>query len=287
MKYLFKNRLAENEMLLAEHKLICKPTHNDSRDYHPHYEIYFCNEHRNQSITINGRTITMNTPNVIISAPFAIHSMLHAPGEDDHFERYVLFFSEHITTLFDDSLLSDAFLRKYSNCVFPLSDPDAENLSGLFDRILAPSASLAEKLMLFGTFVATLDRMVPPRERILYGSTDHYIVNILRYIYLHLADDIASESIAREFHISRAKLDRDFRKFVGVSVHQAVVNCRLSSAVDMLANTPLTIREIALHCGFESEYYFYSFFKRNTGKTPTSIRNRKGKEDVKEPVKKA
>lgn len=74
---------------------------------------------------------------------------------------------------------------------------------------------------------------------------------------------------------------------MGVSVHQAVVNCRLSSAVDMLANTPLTIREIALHCGFESEYYFYSFFKRNTGKTPTSIRNRKGKEDVKEPVKKA
>jgi hypothetical protein len=33
--------------------------------------------------------------------------------------------------------------------------------------------------------------------------------------------------------------------------------------------------QIAADCGFESEYYFYSFCKRNTGSTPSALRRKK------------
>ena len=47
------------------------------------------------------------------------------------------------------------------------------------------------------------------------------------------------------------------------------------AAIDLLKNSDRTVAEIAAACGFESEYYFYSFFKRNTGATPTAIRRQK------------
>ena len=37
-------------------------------------------------------------------------------------------------------------------------------------------------------------------------------------------------------------------------------------------NAGCSDEEIAMLCGFESEYYFYSFFKRGTGKTPLAWR---------------
>ena len=36
--------------------------------------------------------------------------------------------------------------------------------------------------------------------------------------------------------------------------------------------SPLSIREIAEHFRFSSEYYFSNFFKRHTGTTPSAFR---------------
>ncbi|MBQ7365153.1 MAG: helix-turn-helix transcriptional regulator, partial [Clostridia bacterium] len=71
---------------------------------------------------------------------------------------------------------------------------------------------------------------------------------------------------------SRAKLDRDFRRYVGRTVHTTVMDCRLSAAVALLKRSDLTVAEVAARSGFESEYYFYAFCKRNTGMTPTELR---------------
>ena len=272
MKYLFRSRLPENQSFLVKHRNTYAPTSTDHHDYHPHYEVYFCNDYIDQNITINGTTVTMHTPNIIISAPFSIHSMLPTDPEQTRFERYVLFFNDAMFTMLDNSLFSQEFFSNYSNCIFPLTAESAKEFSSMFDYMLSPNVTPAEQKLLFALFINTLARRVPTDERVLYGMTNHYIVEVLQYIYRHLTEELTSQSISEAFHISRAKLDRDFRRFVGQSIHQALMNCRLTRATDLLAGTRIPVKQVAELCGFDNEYYFYSFFKRNTGKTPLAFR---------------
>ncbi len=195
MEYRFQNHLSIGEYITAKQKTIFSSSSHDHRDYHPHYELYFCREHKPQNVTINGQSLYLDTPSVIISAPFSIHSMFTADGKEAYLDRHVIYFN----------------------------------------------------------------------------------IEVLKYIYSNLSKSIASDTIAAEFHVSRAKLDRDFRRFVGKSVHNAVIDCRLACACDMLSSTKLSVKKIAALCGFESEYYFYSFFKRGVGKTPLAWRNASSK----------
>lgn len=272
MRYRFQNHLSNGECITARHKIKFSTQTYDHRDYHPHYELYFCREHKPQNVTINGQSTYLDTPSVILSAPFSIHSMFTADGEDAQLDRHVIYFNENAVALFDESLFPKNFLTEFSNCIFPLTDEQSKKLSPIIEQITAQKTDDTQRKLLFALLINTIDNCVPSEERIAYGTSSYYILEVLRYIYSNLAGDITSDSIAAEFHVSRAKLDRDFRRFVGRSVHNAVMDCRLSCACDMLSSTELSVKEIAMLCGFESEYYFYSFFKRGTGKTPLAWR---------------
>lgn len=274
MQYLFRNFLSDNAIIHAQRRTHISTTVLNHRDYHPHYEIYFYNKFDPQETIINGQEIKVNTPNVIISAPFSIHSMSLENASDNRFERNCIFFSDAVFKHFDESILSPVFFKRFSNCMFPLDEKQSSILTGIFNNMLDVTLSSAELEAYFAIFVKTLERFVTPDRRLKYGSSNYYCLNVLKYIYEHATEDVAVETISNNFHISRAKLDRDFRRFVGQSVHQAIMDCRLQAANSLLADTELTIKEVAEGCGFESEYYFYSFYKRNTGITPTEARKK-------------
>ena len=277
MKYRFQNHLSNGECITAKHKIKFSTQTYDHRDYHPHYELYFCCEHKPQNVTINGQSTYLDTPSVILSAPFSIHSMFTADGEDAQLDRHVIYFNENVITLFDESLFPKNFLKEFSNCIFPLTDEQSQKLSPIIKQLTSSTTDETQRKILFALLINAIDKEVTREKRIAYGTTSYYIIEVLKYIYSNLSKNIKSDNIAAEFHVSRAKLDRDFRRFVGQSVHNAVMDCRLACACDMLSSTELPVKEIAALCGFESEYYFYSFFKRGTKKTPLSWRHVKSK----------
>jgi len=272
MRYRFQNHLSNGECITAKHKVEFSTLNGDHRDYHPHYELYFCCEHKPQNVTINGQSTYLDTPSVILSAPFSIHSMFTADGEDAQLDRHVIYFNENAVSLFDESLFPKDFFKVFSNCIFPLTDEQSEKLFPIIEKITDTKTDDTQRNLLFALLINDIDKNVSREARIAYGTTSYYIIEVLKYIYSNLSKNISSDSIAAEFHVSRAKLDRDFRRFVGRSVHNAVMDCRLACACDMLSSTELSVKEIAMLCGFESEYYFYSFFKRGTGKTPLAWR---------------
>lgn len=274
MKYRFQNYLSHGEHITARHKVKFSSQGNDHRDYHPHYELYFCIEHKAQDVTINGQSTFLDTPSIMLIAPFSIHSMFTADGEEAYLDRHVIYFNETAVSLFDESLFPKDFLNEFSNCIFPLTDEQSKNISPMIEKITDADTGDTQRKLLFALLINTLDQCVPKEKRIAYGTASYYIIEVLKYIYSNISKEITSDSIASAFHVSRAKLDRDFRHFVGQSVHSTVMDCRLACACDMLSATKLSVKEIAALCGFESEYYFYSFFKRGTGKTPLAWRKR-------------
>lgn len=84
--------------------------------------------------------------------------------------------------------------------------------------------------------------------------------------------DLSLEDAARRLGTSYSNFRRIFREFTGVGPHQYRIHLKLSRARDLLQDSDLSIKEIASLCGFDDDQYFCRYFKKVTGKTPTSYR---------------
>ena len=83
-----------------------------------------------------------------------------------------------------------------------------------------------------------------------------------------------TEALAEEMGISRTYFHRLYLAAFGVTCRQDVIESRLYCAADLLANTDMSVSEIAEQCGYESDSYFMRQFKQHKGCTPTEYRNR-------------
>ncbi len=272
MRYLFKSFLSADvnyRVMLKKH--LQRPI-LDHHDYHPHYEIYYSRGGIEQSVIVNGQQMVICTPAIIISEPFSIHGMSRADNLGTDFERFVVYFNDSFISRFSEGVLPEGLIKGSANCIYPLDEETNSAMSVLFERLLDAAECSAEFSAYFAAILNTLTRKIPSDARIDRGGASHYIVDVLKYIYEHRNRSLETDEIAKAFHVSRAKLDRDFRRFVGQSVHKTVTHCRVDYVTELLTDTELKIGEISKLAGFESEYYFYSFFKSNTGKTPRDVR---------------
>ena len=84
--------------------------------------------------------------------------------------------------------------------------------------------------------------------------------------------DLSLEEIAQRLGTSYSNFRRTFREHTGVGPHQYRLHLKLNRARNFLLNSELSIKEIARQSGFEDDQYFYRFFKKAVGKSPTSFR---------------
>jgi len=158
--------------------------------------------------------------------------------------------------------------RRIRNLFADLHQEAAERRPG-FRRILA--LRLCELLLLFERF---LEQSVaaPGGKRPL--TSEPLLHEILAYVENHLSGDISVRSIARRFHLSESHLYRLMYSATGQSPSQYIISRRIERARYLLANSPLTISEVARAVGITSTSYFSQLFKRHAGCTPRSYRER-------------
>ena len=79
------------------------------------------------------------------------------------------------------------------------------------------------------------------------------------------------KSMARFFGYNEKYFIRLFKKYVGKSPMQYLINCKINRAQLMLVNTDMTVKAIALSLNYDS-YYFLKLFKKHVGMTPNQYR---------------
>ncbi len=95
--------------------------------------------------------------------------------------------------------------------------------------------------------------------------------------------DMTLASIAESLYTSQSTLSRMFRKLTGVPFSEYVQNIRLETAAGMLADTQLSVEEIAGRCGIRDVPSFYRAFRRRMGISPNTYRkNEKENNKLKE-----
>ncbi len=79
-------------------------------------------------------------------------------------------------------------------------------------------------------------------------------------------------AMAAQSHCTSDHFSRIFKQLTGQSPQQALIHARITRARQLLLETNLKVREIALSLGYCDEFFFTRQFKQQTGKTPRQIR---------------
>jgi len=96
---------------------------------------------------------------------------------------------------------------------------------------------------------------------------------MIEFINTHYKDDISNEHIANHFNFSSAYLNRVFRAHTGSSIHEFLIERRLSASMLMLRTQNLSVGEVALQSGFCSLHHFTKTFKKHVNMSPSEYRN--------------
>lgn len=84
------------------------------------------------------------------------------------------------------------------------------------------------------------------------------------------------EQLAHEANLSPSYFQRLYRGQFGISCYEDILSARVLTAQRYLQDTDMTVREIALDCGYENDVVFMRRFKQRTGITPSAYRKKYG-----------
>ena len=242
---------------------------------HPHWELYFCPDNISQSSVINGEVYTYKYPCAVLVSPYSVHSMSCLESEGTDYERYVYYFRDETLEALGERLLPCRMLESRQGIMFELDEAQAAYLKEI--AALAESGTyglnIKEKELMLGVFINKLFDFCDESRITMVGTTSFYIQDVLRYISEQVHNPSNASDIAKHFAVSRSKLDRDFKNSIGMSVHDFSDICRLNYAKKLLSkHKNMSVLSVSDACGFKNETYFFAFFKKHTGISPSEFR---------------
>ena len=235
---------------------------------HPHYEMIVIPSQQKHEHVVAGKSFFRNQPSVAIYAPFAMHHMNSDYGV--HLERIVFYFGSKMMA--EHPAEFQIFEKYKSNMFFwsPLTEEMLSELRPLFD-ILAKSYETNDIITQKMVFLIVLNKIFTLNKNnfiTLETPESTTIHNILQYIVEHFHENITAEDVAQHFFISRSKLNKDFKQYTGISFHKLIDELKISTAQYLLRKGDIDMKNISRQIGFESDTYFFAFFKKMTGITP-------------------
>jgi len=93
------------------------------------------------------------------------------------------------------------------------------------------------------------------------------------YVETHLAGNIDLTALANVAGVSLFHFAREFKRSAGVTPHYYLMQKRVERAQQLLANSDLTLAEVALAAGFSDQSHLARRFREMLGLTPREYRN--------------
>lgn len=103
--------------------------------------------------------------------------------------------------------------------------------------------------------------------------SDYYMKEAISFIEQNFQNGITIEDIANVCGINRSYFGKIFRKSVGKSPQEFLMNYRMAKAAELLKLTTLSIADIGNAVGYENQLHFSRAFKNIYGVSPRAWRN--------------
>ncbi len=162
------------------------------------------------------------------------------------------------------------FLFEKNGCVFSIEN------NFVIPECMSQILLMAEKGNINEHFISmNIHKIMYELNEISNESTDiqeKIILKAIAYIESHFNLEINLKELAHYVNLTPFHFSRVFKKYTGYSPYEYVINFRINYAKKLLHNTQLSIKEISIAAGFNSDTHFMTTFKKHTNLTPKQFR---------------
>lgn len=146
------------------------------------------------------------------------------------------------------------------------------DLSELIDEMLSISPdSFENKLKLQGLaflFLASASSSCSSISRPAPPEVNIHIERTIRFIQKHYHQPITVDDIANNVSLNRSYLATLFRRSMGTTIQNYLMDYRISKACELLTLTEDSVHAIAYSCGYNDALTFSKAFKKKRGFLP-------------------
>lgn len=103
-------------------------------------------------------------------------------------------------------------------------------------------------------------------------QTASVVQQIAAYVRSHYTEKCDNATVGKAFSYHPNYVNRLWKEYTGVSLHQYIIRCRMEQAMTLLQTTLLPVDEIGEAVGFYDAAHFTRTFRKFTGKTPGEYR---------------
>lgn len=96
--------------------------------------------------------------------------------------------------------------------------------------------------------------------------------DLLIFLRDNINPSLRIEELAERFGFSYAALSKGFKRDLGISLKEYIIDLLLKKARELLVSSDMNVSEIADALGYEDSYYFQHIFKEKMGETPLQYR---------------
>jgi AraC-like DNA-binding protein len=251
----------------------------------PFTRIYYVTE-GTATVTLESGTYTLSPGHLYIIPAF----MRHTDACEGIFRHYYLHIYENVSKNsgiieqyqfpFEiegeqmDLLLIGELCRRHASMALKASNPEIyDNTKNLIDSVSAfRQRPEWDRVMTTGTLYHLIGRFIY-YGRPKYQSAHPHVRCALDLINSRPSELLRVENLAAEIHITPDYLIRLFKKHLGCTPAQYIIDRKMMQAKLMLATESTLTKEIAYALGYDNPAYFSHIFRKLTGSTPTEYRN--------------
>ena len=257
------------------------PSPKPSQFYHYHdcYELYYLYSGERYYF-IKDKTYHITPGSIVFIAPNTIHCS--ANYEKSGFDRLLLNFKPGFIAPLLSAVETESPIACFKNDihVIQLDLHERSFVETLFVNMLQEhekastdteayfKASLLHLLMFIGKNKHQLS--APPIDSA--NPTRRMISETIAYINDHFCEDLSLPVISEQIHISPCYMSRAFKAHTGFAFTEYLNNIRIKEAQKLLANSNLSILQVAEKAGFKSNTHFGRVFKKIVGISPLAYR---------------
>lgn len=229
-------------------------------------------------LQLDDQEVTVNKNSVLIVPPYT--QLVGSKPTENNVDFYWLHFFPQCSVTDYEGDLND-FSEVYSdteNCVtLPMSFNVTNNnyTTILFHQVISTHKSSCPVSKCDFLVSALLIDLFDDFSSSFKKTGEHSRLQSIReYITANMSRDLTVESVAENVHLNRNYLTRLFKKYLGVTANQYIINLKIEVASLLLLRTDMPINVVAAKSFFSNPKVFMRRFKAVKGLSPSKYRQK-------------